>query len=74
MPDRQQWEAGYAKVAKQSILPIALSLDEAMVIVGPLANPLLDGTAHGHWNPRMQCYTPSSSGTTGPNIARRCAP
>jgi hypothetical protein len=49
VPDYRRWEIGYAKVVKMSILPIAHTLEEALTIVKPLADPLLDGTANGHW-------------------------
>ncbi len=51
VPDRELWERGYRAEAKRSLLPIALTLDEAVAVVGPFLDPLLDGTASGAWDP-----------------------
>jgi Nucleotidyl transferase AbiEii toxin, Type IV TA system len=51
VPDRTLWEAGYAAEAARSFLTVAHTLDEALALVGPFLNPLLDGTATGIWNP-----------------------
>lgn len=37
----------------RSLLPIALTLDEALAVVSPFLNPLLDGTAVGTWDPKQ---------------------
>lgn len=50
VPDRRAWERGYAAEAQRSLLPVARTLDEALAIVSPFLDPLLDGTAAGHWN------------------------
>jgi hypothetical protein len=47
VPDRALWERGYAAEAQRSLLPIAHTLDEALDVVHPFLNPLLDGTARG---------------------------
>lgn len=52
VPDRILWEAGYRAEAGRSLLPIAHTLDEALAIVGAFADPALDGTASGHWDPK----------------------
>lgn len=57
VPDRQLWEEGYRKLATSSILPIARNLDEALVVTVPFVNPILDGTAHGVWDPRRLVFT-----------------
>jgi hypothetical protein len=50
VPDRELWERGYAAEARRSVLPVARTLDEALDIVRPFVDPLLDGTASGWWN------------------------
>jgi len=52
VPDRELWERGYAPEAGRSLLDTALTLDDALAIVTPFLDPLLDGTAAGAWNPR----------------------
>ena len=51
VPDREIWEAGYRPEAGRSLLRIAQTLGEALEIVRPFIDPLLDGTATGHWDP-----------------------
>ncbi len=50
IPDRSLWVAGYAAAAAESLLPVARTLDEALAIVRPFLDPLLDGTAAGTWD------------------------
>jgi hypothetical protein len=57
VPDRQLWERGYAAEARRSILPIAHTLDEALAVVSPFADPLLDGSAAGAWDPERARWT-----------------
>jgi len=52
VPDREIWTKGYAAEAKRSRLDTAFTLNEALAIVAPFLNPLLDGTASGHWDPK----------------------
>jgi hypothetical protein len=52
VPDRALWEPGYAAEARRSLLRSARTLDEALAAVRPFADPLLDGTASGTWDPR----------------------
>ena len=52
VPDREIWTRGYAAEVKRSRLDTAFSLDDALAIVAPFLNPLLDGTASGHWDPK----------------------
>jgi len=54
VPDRALWEPGYAAEAGRSLLPAALTLDDALATVVPLLNPLLDGSAHGKWDPERR--------------------
>ena len=51
VPDRALWEPGYAKEAARSLLPVAHTLDEALELVRPFLDPLLDWTARGRWDP-----------------------
>lgn len=51
VPDPQLWGPGYAAEAKRSLLSTAHILDEALAIVNPFLNPLLDGSATGAWDP-----------------------
>lgn len=51
VPDRELWERGYAAEVNRSFLEIALTLDEALVIVRSFLDPLLSGVAEGIWNP-----------------------
>lgn len=50
VPDRGFWEPGYANAARRSLLPVAHTLDEALAIVRPFIDPLLDGSANGTWD------------------------
>ncbi len=52
VPDREVWERGYAAEARRSLSPTARTLEEALAIVSPFLDPLLDGTAAGRWDPR----------------------
>lgn len=58
VPDRQKWERGYAAEAGRSLLPLALTLDEALTTVRPFLDALLDGTASGTWHPHDARWTP----------------
>jgi hypothetical protein len=51
VPDHELWERGYAAEAARSLLPTAPTLDEALAVVRPFLDPLLDGTAKGSWDP-----------------------
>jgi len=52
VPDRRLWEPGYAAEARRSLLPEGRTLDEALSIVKPFTDPLLNQTATGRWDPR----------------------
>ena len=56
VPDQSLWRAGYAAEAARSLLPIARSLDEALGVVCPFADALLDSTARGNWNPQTASW------------------
>lgn len=47
IPDRHLWEAGYAAEARRSLLDNVHALDEALAVVRPFVDPLLDGRATG---------------------------
>ncbi|MGC9221709.1 MAG: nucleotidyl transferase AbiEii/AbiGii toxin family protein [Solirubrobacteraceae bacterium] len=56
VPDRALWERGYAAEPRRSLLPIAHELDEALGVVRPFLDPLLDGTARGTWDPGQRAW------------------
>lgn len=58
VPDRDLWERGYAAEAGRSLLPVARTLDEALAVVRPFLDPLLDGTATGRWDPKHRRWVP----------------
>ena len=51
VPDRALWERGYAAEARRSLLTTTHTLDEALTVVRPFIDPLLEETATGRWNP-----------------------
>jgi Nucleotidyl transferase AbiEii toxin, Type IV TA system len=53
VPARDLWEPGYAAEAGRSLLSVARTLDEALEVVSPFLDPLLDGTAAGVWDPNL---------------------
>jgi hypothetical protein len=57
VPDGEMWERGYAAEAGRSLLPIAHTLDEALAVVAPFIDPLLDRTAVGRWDPQRGQWT-----------------
>ena len=57
VPDRAAWEAGYAWEAERSLLPYAKTLDEALAVVRPFVDPLLDGSADGSWDRERRRWT-----------------
>ncbi|HEY3865288.1 MAG TPA: nucleotidyl transferase AbiEii/AbiGii toxin family protein [Solirubrobacteraceae bacterium] len=59
VPDRALWEPGYRREAAESVLADAHTLDEALAIVRPFVNPLLQGTASGRWDHKRQDWTES---------------
>ena len=56
VPSRDLWERGYGAAATNSLLPIALTLDEALDVVRPFAEPLFNGTAGGTWDPVARAW------------------
>jgi hypothetical protein len=49
VPDRELWRRGYAAEAKRANRPTAGTLDDALAIVRPFLDPLLQDTASGAW-------------------------
>lgn len=58
VPGRSLWERGYAAEARRSLLPTAHHLDEALAVMGPFLDPLLDQTAVGTWDPQSGRWVP----------------
>jgi len=50
VPDHALWETGYGREARRSLLSIGQTLDEALGVVRPFIDPLLEGTATGSWD------------------------
>lgn len=51
VPDRELWERGFAGAARRAVEPPARTLDEALAVVCPFLDPVLDGMAIGNWDP-----------------------
>lgn len=56
VPDRGLWEPGYAAEARRALTLPALTLDQALVLVSPFLDPLLEGTARGRWDPHTAVW------------------
>lgn len=54
VPDRRLWEPGYAAEAARALLPIAQTLEDALAIIRPCLDPLLDASAAGRWDPQAR--------------------
>ncbi len=57
VPDRELWARGYAAEARRSLLGTAGTLEEALEIVAPFIDPLLDGSAAGRWDPEAAAWS-----------------
>lgn len=57
VPDRELWARGYAAEARRSLLGTAGTLEEALEIVAPFIDPLLDGSAAGRWDPEVAAWS-----------------
>lgn len=62
IPDRRLWEAGYAAEARRSFLPSATTLDDALAVVAPFLDPLMDRSAGGTWRPVEGMWESDSAG------------
>lgn len=62
VPDHAAWDAGYPNEARKSLLPYAKTFDEALTVVRPFIDPVLDGTADGRWDPQLRRWRPASKG------------
>lgn len=62
VPDRSLWERGYAAEAARSLLATARTLDEALAVMRPFIDPLLDGSAAGAWDPEVGRWRPQVDG------------
>jgi hypothetical protein len=51
VPDVALWGPGYAAEARRTVVPTARSLPDALSLVRPYLDPLLDETASGTWDP-----------------------
>jgi hypothetical protein len=51
VPDRALWQTGYARAVQRAVEVAAETLDEALSIVARFLDPVLTGTANGHWDP-----------------------
>jgi hypothetical protein len=49
VPDPALWERGYAAEARRSLLDTARTLEDALAVVRPFIDPILEGTAAGSW-------------------------
>lgn len=54
VPDRALWEGGYAAEARRSLLTMAHTLADALEVVRPFVDPLLDNSAIGEWSPEAR--------------------
>lgn len=57
VPDRSLWKAGYEAEARRATDLSARTLEAALQVVAPFADPVLDGTAAGLWNPSSGTWT-----------------
>jgi hypothetical protein len=57
VPDREAWTRGYEAEAARSLLEVAATLDEALELMANFANPVLDGSARGAWDPGAATWT-----------------
>lgn len=58
VPDRTLWEPGYSAQARRSLLPVAPTLDDALAIVRPCLDQLLDHSASGRWELTKKLWQP----------------
>lgn len=56
VPDRALWERGYAREARASIASVPTTLADALDLVRPFIEPLLNGSAVGRWDPQRRSW------------------
>ena len=61
-PDRALWEPGYAAEARRWTIPMASTLDDALGVVRPCLDALLDGSATGTWRPELGAWQTDDDG------------
>lgn len=57
VPSREVWKRGYEAEAARSLLEIAPTLEEALELMARFADPLLNGSARGAWDPSAATWT-----------------
>jgi hypothetical protein len=57
VPEPTQWQIGYAAEARRAIDLPALTLNNALKVVRPFIEPLLDHTGSGSWNSKERRWT-----------------
>lgn len=57
VPDRDLWQAGYARTVQRAVDVAADTLDEALSIVARFLDPVLAGTANGRWDPELSRWS-----------------
>ena len=53
VPDLEAWKRGYEAEAARSLLEVAATLEEALELMARFADPLLNGSARGTWQPSV---------------------
>ncbi len=56
VPDHELWEVGFRRASRRAVEPPARTLDEALAVVCPFLDPVLDGTAIGNWDPETRIW------------------
>jgi hypothetical protein len=54
VPARDLWEPGFVREARNALPPTPSTLDEALAVVRPFLDPVLDGSAAGRWDPNAR--------------------
>ena len=54
VPDRELWTTGFPRAVRRAIAPPASKLDDALAIVCPFVDRVLDGAATGEWDPETK--------------------
>lgn len=56
VPEHDLWTRGYRAEASRATGLSALELEDALTVVRPFLDPLLDGSASGDWNRRRRAW------------------